>query len=95
MYVLLKIDNWGSKVGNNFTIVPNVGIAIPSISTKVELYNGIYIIVDNNATYLKLTSNGECSSCLPQTRWKKKTQVRDRLRLVDDLLLIGMQLISR
>jgi hypothetical protein len=63
MNVLITLDtNIGADLGQ-FVLTADVGNVVPSTATRSSLINGIFVVVDENATEITIISdpNGLCS----------------------------------
>jgi hypothetical protein len=56
----------GENLGPNFNITTNVGTPSPNTATKSELLSGIIVSVDDLATFITVTSVGECTNQIIQ-----------------------------
>jgi hypothetical protein len=62
MFVFLRSFQLGGDLGPNFTLTADVGSVSPSSVTKSELFAGINVEVNDEATKITVTSVGTCSS---------------------------------
>lgn len=63
MIVFVKIDpTTGNGLGPNFVITSNFGSVTPGTATRNELLAGIYVIANDSATKIKVTSQGNCTN---------------------------------
>ena len=65
MNVLLTLNNpLGEGLGPNFSIIPDVGQATPSILTKQQIIDGTVISVSDCATRITVKSLGKCTNSI-------------------------------
>ena len=62
MFVFLRSFQLGGDLGPNFTLTADVGSVSPSSVTKSELFAGINVEVNDEATKITVTSVGTCSN---------------------------------
>ena len=61
----MKPLSFGSSLGPNIILTPNVGNITPNTATVTELVNGLYVEIDDyNAETLTLTSTGYCNNSI-------------------------------
>jgi hypothetical protein len=54
----------GASLGPNFNLTANVGSVIPATATRTELLGGYFVVVDNNASLVTITSVGTCTNAI-------------------------------
>lgn len=63
MIVFVQIDPaTGNGLGPNFVITSNFGSVSPGTATRNELLAGIYVVANDSATKIKVTSQGNCTN---------------------------------
>lgn len=63
MIVFVKIDSTtGNGLGPNFAVTSNFGFVSPALITRQELLDGFHFNVNNSATKIILTSQGNCTN---------------------------------
>lgn len=68
MIVFVKISSSvGNGLGPEFVLTSDAGSVIPSVVTKTQLVNGIYVTVSDIAKKIKITSQGDkCTNSIEQ-----------------------------
>jgi hypothetical protein len=54
----------GSTLGPTFNLTANVGTVTPATATKSQLVSGYYVVVDDAASTVTITSVGECTNSI-------------------------------